>query len=51
MVAGKAQANPHVFFCGLWYRDRFVRTPAGWRIQERVEERSYIYNLPEALQI
>ena len=49
MVAGKAQANPHVFFCGLWYLDRFVRTPAGWRIQERVEERSYIYNLPETL--
>jgi hypothetical protein len=49
MVAGKARDNPHVFFCGLWYRDRFVRTPAGWRIQERVEERSYIYNLPETL--
>jgi ketosteroid isomerase-like protein len=29
-------------FCGLWYNDRFVRTSAGWRIQERVEERCYL---------
>jgi len=30
-----------VFLCGLWYRDEFVRTPQGWRIQHRYEERSY----------
>ena len=36
----------HVFFCGLWYRDTFLRTPAGWRIAERREERSYFHNLP-----
>ena len=51
MVAGKANANPHLLLCGLWYRDRFVRTPVGWRIQERVEERSYIYNLPGDVEI
>ena len=36
----------HVFFCGLWYRDKLVRTDAGWRISERVEESSYFYNVP-----
>ncbi|HEY2429466.1 MAG TPA: nuclear transport factor 2 family protein [Acidimicrobiales bacterium] len=36
-------AHPRqMLWCGLWYRDRFVRTPAGWRIQERVEEKSYM---------
>jgi hypothetical protein len=35
-----------VFFCGLWYRDVLVRTPEGWRIRERVEEKSFFHNLP-----
>ena len=28
------------------YVDRLVRTAAGWRIAERVEERSYDFNVP-----
>ncbi len=31
----------HVFFCGLWYCDRMVRTDEGWRIQERREDRGW----------
>jgi hypothetical protein len=31
------------YFCGLWYRDTLVRTPAGWRIRERYEEKSYLW--------
>jgi len=31
-----------MLWCGLWYVDRFVRTPEGWRIQQRIEEKSYI---------
>ena len=38
--------DPHLILCGLWYRDKLVRTPAGWRISERVEERSYIKEEP-----
>lgn len=30
-----------LFFDGGYYRDRLVRTPAGWRIFERIEEFSY----------
>jgi ketosteroid isomerase-like protein len=35
-----------ILFAGLWYRDVFVRTPAGWRIRERHEEKSYLELLP-----
>jgi hypothetical protein len=34
------------FFCGLWYHDRLLRTPAGWRITLRTQEKSYFYNVP-----
>ena len=36
-----------IFFVGLWYRDRLVRTDKGWRISERVEESPWFHNLPE----
>jgi ketosteroid isomerase-like protein len=35
-----------VFFQGLWYRDKIVRTPDGWRIEELVEEGYWNHNLP-----
>ncbi len=38
--------KPHVFFCGLWYRDTFRRTADGWRIASRYEEKSYTFNAP-----
>ena len=38
-----------VFVCGLWYHDKYVRTPDGWRIAERVEEKTYVDNMPEGL--
>ena len=35
----------------LWVRivTRLVRTPRGWRIRERYEERAYTYNVPPGL--
>ena len=39
----------HVMLLGLWYRDTFVRTPQGWRISSRYEERSWRYNVPAGL--
>ena len=41
MVVKTADGSPKVLYCGLWYRDSFVRTPAGWRIKERHEEKCY----------
>ena len=41
------EGNPNVFFVGLWYLDKLVRTSKGWRIQSRHEELSYFHNLPK----
>ena len=51
MVLSRPDGEPHVFFCGLWYVDRFVRTPKGWRIVERVEEKCYFHNLPSDFRV
>jgi ketosteroid isomerase-like protein len=44
-----AAGEKQVMFMGLWYRDTFVRTPQGWRIQDRYEERAYTHNVPPGL--
>ena len=44
-------AETRVFFCGLWYRDKHLRTAEGWRILERVEERCYVDNAPTHLRL
>ena len=49
MVLPLPDGGEHVFVCGLWYRDKYIRTPAGWRISERVEEKTYVQNMPEGL--
>ena len=36
----------YIFFCGLWYVDEYRRTEEGWRISRRVEEKSYVFNMP-----
>jgi ketosteroid isomerase-like protein len=41
MITADDKGGRQVFLCGFWYRDLFVRTANGWRIQERHEERSY----------
>lgn len=46
MVHRNDAGEEQVFFIGLWYRDRLVRTPEGWRIAERYEEMSYAHNVP-----
>jgi hypothetical protein len=42
---GKTQ----MVFLGLWYADRLIRTADGWRMCERVEERCFDYNVPQAM--
>jgi 3-phenylpropionate/cinnamic acid dioxygenase small subunit len=46
MVADLANGETQVFFCGLWYIDRHIRTPQGWRMTERVEESCFVHNVP-----
>lgn len=38
--------RPRVGFHGLWYIDEYVRTPDGWRIKSRKEERCFSHNFP-----
>ncbi len=40
-----------VFLIGLWYLDEYRRTPAGWRISRRVEEKSWIFNAPDFMNL
>lgn len=44
------EGKRHVFLLGLWYVDKYVRTADGWRIAERVEEKSWGLNLPKGLE-
>ena len=41
MIVSTADGGNKVLYCGLWYRDTFVRTAEGWRIKERYEEKCY----------
>ncbi len=36
-----AKNGDPVMFCGLWYDDEFVRTPADWRMTRRVETKVF----------
>jgi ketosteroid isomerase-like protein len=47
MVLDRGDGRTHVYFCGLWYHDRLIRTPDGWRIRERREEKCFLWD-PEA---
>ena len=42
----RPENKTHNFMCGLWYIDEYRRTDAGWRISRRVEEKSYVFNMP-----
>jgi hypothetical protein len=33
-------------FVGLWYLDSLARTPEGWRITSRVQQKGYLHGLP-----
>jgi hypothetical protein len=46
MVVDIGDGKTHVFFQGLWYRDKLVRTNGGWRFSERIEEGYWTHNLP-----
>ncbi|MGB0906995.1 MAG: nuclear transport factor 2 family protein [Maricaulaceae bacterium] len=49
MIA-KTGDTQQVFFVGLWYCDKLIRTADGWRITYRNEEVSYFHNLPADFQ-
>ena len=51
MVMDLGDDKTHVMYFGLWYVDDIVRTADGWRIAKRVEEKSFVDNLPEGFAV
>jgi len=51
MVVPNPEGGKDTMFLGLWYMDKYVRTPKGWRISERVEKKSYDFNMPEWMKV
>jgi hypothetical protein len=45
------EGGSQVMFLGLWYLDRLVRTPSGWRIAERVEQACFQHHVPPHMKI
>ena len=40
-----------VFLLGLWYVDEYRRTPSGWRMSRRAEEKSWVFNAPDFMNL
>jgi len=40
-------APSQTYMLGLWYLDEYRRTPEGWRITRRVEEKCWSFNTPD----
>lgn len=51
MEVNLGEAKSQVMFLGLWYVDKLVRTPEGWRMSERVEEQCYNHNAPGTVRV
>jgi 3-phenylpropionate/cinnamic acid dioxygenase small subunit len=45
------EAKAHTFFLGLWYLDEYRRTQDGWRISRRVEQKSWVFNTPDFMDL
>jgi 3-phenylpropionate/cinnamic acid dioxygenase small subunit len=46
-----AEGQTQTFFLGLWYVDEYRRTDAGWRISRRAEEKSWVFNAPDFMNL
>ena len=40
-----------LFMLGLWYVDTYKRTAQGWRMTSRVEEKSWVFNTPDFMEL
>ena len=46
MLVATGEGKQSLMLCGLWYLDTFVRIEGKWRIQRRVEEKSFMFVTP-----
>lgn len=49
MTVNLGEGKTQTMFLGLWYHDEFQRTPQGWRMSRRVEQKCFDYNVPGAV--
>ncbi len=47
MEMSMPDGGTQTYFLGLWYVDEYRRTEDGWRISKRVEEKSWVFNVPD----
>lgn len=51
MEMAMPDGSRQTFFLGLWYVDEYRRTDAGWRICRRAEEKSWVFNAPDFMNL
>lgn len=51
MEMSMPDGGTQVYFIGLWYVDEYRRTAEGWRISRRVEEKSWVFNAPDFMNL
>jgi len=51
MEMSMPDGGTQVYFIGLWYVDEYRRTDGGWRINRRVEEKSWVFNAPDFMNL
>jgi ketosteroid isomerase-like protein len=45
MYLAGGDGKQQVVFVGIWYHDEWRRTPDGWRISSRVQQKGYLHGL------
>lgn len=45
------EGDKQTYFIGLWYVDEYRRTDKGWRISRRAEEKSWVFNTPDFMDL
>lgn len=51
MEMAMPDGGTQTYFIGLWYVDQYCRTAEGWRISRRVEEKSWVFNTPDFMNL
>ncbi|NQX88950.1 MAG: nuclear transport factor 2 family protein [Halioglobus sp.] len=51
MEMSLGEGGTQTYFLGLWYVDIYRRTDKGWRIARRAEEKSWVFNAPDFMDL
>ena len=51
MIMAMGEGETQTILMGLWYVDEYRRTEDGWRISRREEEKSWVFNAPDFMNL